>query len=69
MYEGRIVFSQLLDFLPKKVFAHALKDIMAITKMVLMPMLFMLEQRLLFKDDYPLLSCFDIVCILVLVAR
>jgi SRSO17 transposase len=32
--------------------------------MVLMAMLFMLEQRLLFKDDYPLLSCFDIVCIL-----
>jgi SRSO17 transposase len=32
--------------------------------MVLMAMLFMLEQRMLFKDDYPLLSCFDIVCIL-----
>jgi hypothetical protein len=32
--------------------------------MVLMAMLFMLKQRLLFKDDYPLLSCFDIVCIL-----
>jgi SRSO17 transposase len=32
--------------------------------MVLMAMLFMLEQRMLFKNDYPLLSCFDIVCIL-----
>jgi SRSO17 transposase len=32
--------------------------------MVMMAMLFMLEQRMLFKDDYPLLSCFDIVCIL-----
>jgi SRSO17 transposase len=32
--------------------------------MVMMAMLFMLEQRLLFKDTYPLLSCFDIVCIL-----
>jgi SRSO17 transposase len=32
--------------------------------MVMMAMLFMLEQRLLFKDEYPLLSCFDIVCIL-----
>ena len=32
--------------------------------MVMMAMLFMLEQRMLFKDDHPLLSCFDIVCIL-----
>ncbi|BBO86556.1 hypothetical protein DSCO28_71220 [Desulfosarcina ovata subsp. sediminis] len=32
--------------------------------MVLMAMLFMVEQRILFKDAYPLLSCFDTVCIL-----
>ena len=32
--------------------------------MVMMAMLFMLEQLILFKDTYPLLSCFDIVCIL-----
>jgi hypothetical protein len=32
--------------------------------MVLMAMLFMLKQRIVFKDDYPLLSRFDIVCIL-----
>jgi len=32
--------------------------------MVMMAMLFMAEQRILFKDTYPLLSCFDIVCIL-----
>jgi SRSO17 transposase len=32
--------------------------------MVMMAMLFMVEQRMLFKDAYPLLSCFDIVCIL-----
>lgn len=32
--------------------------------MVMMAMLFMLEQRMLFKDTYPLLSCFDIVCLL-----
>jgi hypothetical protein len=31
---------------------------------VLMAMLFMLEKRMLVKNDYPLLSCFDIVCIL-----
>jgi SRSO17 transposase len=32
--------------------------------MVMMAMLFMLEQRLLYKEQYPLLSCFDIVSIL-----
>jgi hypothetical protein len=32
--------------------------------MVMMAMLFMVEQRLLYKDQYPLLSCFDIVSIL-----
>ena len=32
--------------------------------MVMMAMLFMLEQRLLHKKQYPLLSCFDIVSIL-----
>ena len=32
--------------------------------MVMMAMLFMIEQRLLYKDQYPLLSCFDIVSIL-----
>ncbi len=32
--------------------------------MVMMAMLFLLEQRLLYKRDIPLLSCFDIVCIL-----
>lgn len=32
--------------------------------MVMMAMLFMLEERLLYKDSYPLLSCFDIICIL-----
>jgi SRSO17 transposase len=32
--------------------------------MVMMAMLFMVEQRIFFKDAYPLLSCFDIVCIL-----
>jgi hypothetical protein len=30
--------------------------------MVLMAILLMLEQRMLFKGGYPLLSCFDIVC-------
>jgi hypothetical protein len=29
-----------------------------------MAMLFLLEQRLLYKRDIPLLSCFDIMCIL-----
>jgi len=32
--------------------------------MVMMAMLFMLEQRLLYKEQYPLLSSFDIVSIL-----
>lgn len=32
--------------------------------MVMMAMLFLLEQRLLHKEQYPLLSCFDIVSIL-----
>lgn len=32
--------------------------------MVMMAMLFMLEQRILYKKQYPLLSCFDIVSIL-----
>ena len=32
--------------------------------MVMMAMLFMVEQRIFYKDAYPLLSCFDIVCIL-----
>ena len=32
--------------------------------MVMMAMLFMLEQRLLYMKQYPLLSCFDIVSIL-----
>ena len=32
--------------------------------MVMMAMLFLLEQRLLYKRDIPLLSCFDIMCIL-----
>ncbi len=32
--------------------------------MVMMAMLFMVEQRMLFKDTCPLLSCFDIVCLL-----
>ena len=32
--------------------------------MVMMAMLFMVEQRILYKDQYPLLSCFDIVSIL-----
>jgi hypothetical protein len=32
--------------------------------MVMMALLFMLEQRLLHKEQYPLLSCFDIVSIL-----
>jgi hypothetical protein len=32
--------------------------------MVMMAMLFMLEQRLLHKNQYPLLSCFDIVFLL-----
>ncbi len=32
--------------------------------MVMLVMLFMLEQRILFKDEYPLLSCFDIVVLL-----
>jgi SRSO17 transposase len=32
--------------------------------MVSMVMLFMLEQRLLYKEQYPLLSCFDIIVIL-----
>lgn len=31
---------------------------------VMMAMLFMVEQRMRYKDAYPLLSCFDIVCIL-----
>jgi SRSO17 transposase len=33
-------------------------------EMVMMAMLFMVEQRMLFKDAYPRLSCFDSVCIL-----
>jgi hypothetical protein len=32
--------------------------------MVMMAMLFLLEQRLFYKKNMPLLSCFDIVCIL-----
>ena len=32
--------------------------------MVMMAMLFMIEQQLLYRDQYPLLSCFDIVSIL-----
>ena len=32
--------------------------------MVMMAMLFLLEQRLFYKKNIPLLSCFDIVCIL-----
>jgi len=32
--------------------------------MVMMVMLFMVEQRLLFKDQYPMLSCFDIAVLL-----
>ena len=32
--------------------------------MVMMVMLFMAEQRLLFKDQYPILSCFDIAVLL-----
>jgi len=32
--------------------------------MVMMVMLFMVEQRLLYKDQYPLLSCFDITVLL-----
>ena len=32
--------------------------------MVMMAMLFMVEQRLFYKDQYPLLSCFDIVSML-----
>lgn len=32
--------------------------------MVMMAMLFMVEQRIFYKDAYPLLSCFDVVCIL-----
>ena len=32
--------------------------------MVIMVMLFMVEQRLLFKDQYPMLSCFDIAALL-----
>lgn len=32
--------------------------------MVMMAMLFLLEQRLFYRKDIPLLSCFDIVCIL-----
>jgi len=32
--------------------------------MVMMVMLFMVEQRLLYKDQYPLLSCFDIAVLL-----
>lgn len=32
--------------------------------MVMLAMLFMLEQRLLYKERYPLLSCFDIVSLL-----
>lgn len=32
--------------------------------MVMMAMLFMIEQQLLYNDQYPLLSCFDIVSIL-----
>ena len=31
--------------------------------MVMMAILFMVEQRMLLKNTYPLLSCFDIVCI------
>jgi len=32
--------------------------------MVMMAILFMVEQRILFKGTHPLLSCFDIICIL-----
>ena len=32
--------------------------------MVMMVMLFMVEQRLLYKNEYPLLSCFDITVLL-----
>ena len=32
--------------------------------MVMMAMLFMVEQRMRYKDTYPVLSCFDIICIL-----
>lgn len=35
--------------------------------MVMMAMLFMVEQQLFYKDQYPLLSCFDIVSILLFI--
>lgn len=30
----------------------------------MMALLFMLEQKILFRETHPLLSCFDIICIL-----